>query len=79
MFCRGVYDKILSIYKGKRGAVIKSLLGHTYVDKVSYSKTKKELISSELEAQVKLIELCINSSKKADFEDAFKRIKNKQL
>lgn len=40
MFCRGVYDKILSNYKGKRGAVIKCLFGHTYVDKVSYSKTK---------------------------------------
>lgn len=77
MFCRGVYDKILSNYKGKRGAVIKCLFGHTYVDKVSYSETKKELISSKLEVQVKLIELCINSSKKADFEDAFKRIKNK--
>lgn len=75
MFCRGVYDKILSNYKGKRGAVIKCLFGHTYVDKVSYSKTKKELISSKLEVQVKLIELCINSSKKADFEDAFERIK----
>lgn len=37
MFCRGVYDKILSNYKGKRGAVIKCLFGHTYVDKVSYS------------------------------------------
>lgn len=77
MFCRGVYDKILSNYKGKRGAVIKCLFGHTYVDKVSYSETKKELISSKLEVQVKLIELCINSSKKADFEDAFERIKNK--
>ena len=42
---------------------------------MSYSKTKKELISSKLEVQVKLIELCINSSKKADFEDAFERIK----
>lgn len=79
LFCRGVYEKFLINYKGKRGAVIKCLFGHTYVDKVSYSKTKKELISSKLEVQVKLIELCINSLKKADFEAFFKKIKNKSL
>ena len=79
LFCRGVYEKFLINYKGERGEVIKSLFGHTYVDKVSYSKTKKELISSELEAQVKLIELCLSSLKKADFEAFLKKIKNKSL
>ena len=79
MFCRGVYDKILSNYKGKRGEVIKSLFGHTYVDKVSYSTTKEQIIKSELKDQVKIIELCFSSLKKADFEAFFKKIKNKNL
>ena len=79
MFCRGVYDKILSNYKGKRGEVIKSLFGHTYVDKVSYSTTKEQIIKSELKDQVKIIELCFSSLKKADFEAFFKKIKNKSL
>lgn len=79
LFCRGVYEKFLINYKGKRGEVIKSLFGHTYVDKVSYSKTKEQIIKSELEDQVKIIELCFSSLKKADFEAFFKKIKNKSL
>lgn len=79
MFCRGVYDKILSNYKGKRGEVIKSLFGHTYVDKVSYSTTKEQITKSELNDQVKIIELCLSSLKKADFEVFLKKIKNKSL
>lgn len=79
LFCRGVYEKFLINYKGKRGEVIKSLFGHTYVDKVSYSKTKEQIIKSELEDQVKKIELCFSSLKKADFEAFFKKIKNKSL
>lgn len=79
MFCRGVYDKILSNYKGKRGEVIKSLFGHTYVDKVSYSTTKEQITKSELKDQVKIIELCLSSLKKADFEAFLKKIKNKSL
>ena len=46
---------------------------------MSYSKTKKELISSKLEDQVKIIELCFSSLKKADFEAFFKKIENKSL
>lgn len=68
LFCRGVYEKFLVNYKGKRGEVIKRLFGHTYVDRVSYSTTKEQITKSELKDQVKIIELCLSSLKKADFE-----------
>ena len=69
LFCRGVYDdKVLREYKGKREDVIKSIFNHSYVTKVSYSKTKAELKGKELKNQVRIIELCFNSRKKADFE-----------
>ena len=68
MFCRGVYDKVLSEYKGKREDVIKSIFNHSYVTKVSCSKTQADLEEKGLKNQVKIIELCLNSKKKADFE-----------
>ena len=74
LFCRGVYDKVINRYKGKRGDVIKSIFGHSYVANVSYSKTKEDLENKGFEAQVKLIELCIYSEKIADFERVFKNI-----
>ena len=74
LFCRGVYDKILRNYEGKRGDVIKSLFGHTYVVSVSYFKTRERLMNSELKDKVKMIELCFKFSKKADFEAFFKKI-----
>ena len=68
MFCRGVYDKVLSEYKGKREDVIKSIFGHSYVTKVSCSKTQADLEGKGLTNQVDIIGLCLNSKKKADFE-----------
>ena len=73
LFCRGVYDKVLSEYKGEREDVIKRIFGHSYVTKVSYSKTKANLERKELTNQVDIIELCFNSRKKADFEIFFKK------
>lgn len=73
LFCRGVYDKVLSEYKGKREDVIKRIFGHSYVTKVSYSKTKAELMGKELKNQVKIIELCLSSKKKAVFEFLLER------
>lgn len=73
LFCRGVYDKVLSEYKGKREDVIKSIFGHSYVTKVSCSKTKADLKEKGLKNQVDIIELCFNSRKKADFESFLKK------
>ena len=73
MFCRGVYDKVLSEYKGKREDVIKSIFGHSYVTKVSCSKTQADLEEKGLKNQVEIIELCLNSKKKADFEFLLER------
>lgn len=75
LFCRGVYDKVLNRYKEKRADVIKNIFGHKYVTNVSYSKTRTDLESKGLERQVTLIELCVNSKKKEDFERGFKIIK----
>ena len=73
MFCRGVYDKVLSEYKGKREDVIKSIFGHSYVTKVSCSKTQADLEGKGLTNQVDIIGLCLNSKKKADFEFLLER------
>ena len=73
LFCRGVYDKVLSEYKGKREDVIKSIFGHSYVTKVSCSKTKANLEEKGLKNQVEIIELCFNSRKKAYFEIFLKK------
>ena len=74
LFCRGVYDdKVLSEYKGKREDVIKSIFGHSYVTKVSCSKTQADLEEKGLKNQVEIIELCLNSKKKADFEFLLER------
>ena len=74
LFCRGVYDdKVLSEYKGKREDVIKSIFNHSYVTKVSCSKTEADLEEKGLKNQVEIIELCLNSKKKADFEIFFKK------
>ena len=74
LFCRGVYDdKVLSEYKGKREDVIKSIFDHSYVTKVSCSKTKADLEEKGLSNQIDLIKLCFNSKKKADFEIFFKK------
>lgn len=71
LFCRKVYDKVLSEYKGKREDVIKSIFDHSYVTKVSCSKTKADLEEKGLKNQVEIIKLCFNSKKKADFEFFF--------
>ena len=68
LFCRKVYDKVLSKYKGKGEDVIKSIFDHSYVTKVSCSKTEADLEEKGLKNQVEIIELCLNSKKKADFE-----------
>ena len=74
LFCRGVYDdKVLSEYKGKREDVIKSIFNHSYVTKVSCSKTQADLEEKGLKNQVEIIELCLNSKKKADFEFLLER------
>lgn len=73
LFCRKVYDKVLSEYKGKREDVIKSIFDHSYVTKVSCSKTKADLEEKGLKNQVEIIKLCFNSKKKADFEFFFKK------
>ena len=73
LFCRKVYDKVLGEYKGKREDVIKSIFGHSYVTKVSCSKTKADLEGKGLKNQVNIIELCFNSRKKADFEIFLKK------
>ena len=73
LFCRGVYDKVLSEYKGEREDVIKRIFGHSYVTKVSCSKTKADLKEKGLKSQVDIIELCFNSRKKADFESFLKK------
>lgn len=57
----------------EREDVIKRIFGHSYVTKVSYSKTKANLERKELTNQVDIIELCFNSRKKADFEIFFKK------
>lgn len=64
LFCRGVYDKVLGKYKGKREDAIKRIFGHSYVTKVSYSKTKADLEEKGLKNQVKIIELCFKSKKR---------------
>ena len=51
----------------------KSIFDHSYVTKVSYSKTKAELEEKGLKNQVEIIKLCFNSKKKADFEFFFKK------
>lgn len=77
LYCRGVYDKILSKSKGKRVEVMKSLFGRMCVD--SYHKTKKDLENSGFKTQVKIIELCFKTLKKADFEANLERIKKHEL
>lgn len=74
LFCRGVYDdKVLSEYKGEREAVIKSIFGHSYVTKVSCSKTQADLEGKGLTNQVDIIGLCLSSKKKAVFEFLLER------
>lgn len=68
LFCRGVYDKVLGKYKGKREDAIKRIFGHSYITKVSCSKTEADLEEKGLKNQVEIIELCLNSKKKTDFE-----------
>ena len=73
LFCRGVYDKVLGKYKGKREDAIKRIFGHSYITKVSCSKTKADLEEKGLKNQVKIIGLCLSSKKKADFEFLLER------
>lgn len=75
LFCRKVYDKVLSEYKGKREDVIKSIFDHSYVTKVSCSKTKADLEEKGLKNQVEIIKLCFNSKKRQILKSFLKRSK----
>ena len=56
---------------------MKSLFGRMCVH--SYHKTKKDLENSGFKTQVKIIELCFKTLKKADFEANLERIKKHGL
>ena len=76
LFCYKIYSKILND-RNTRVKDIKRLFKFNNVANIPDIKIEADLKHRGLESRIKLVKLCMNCSKLADFEEKFKKINEK--